>query len=42
MQPIFEQFNHLRIVDNNNYPAFFYKDDKKYILKIEEAEYENR
>lgn len=33
-----EQFNLLRIVDNENYPAFFYKDNKKYILKIEEAE----
>jgi len=32
-----EQFNLLRIVDNNDYPAFFYKDDKKYIIKIEEA-----
>lgn len=37
-----EQFNLLRIVDNENYPAFFYKDDKKYILKIEEAKDENR
>lgn len=32
-----EQFNLLRIVDNDSYPAFFYKDGKKYILKIEEA-----
>ena len=31
-----EQFNLLRIVDNENYPAFFYKNGKKYILKIEE------
>jgi len=37
-----EQFNLLRIVDNENYPAFFYKDNKKYILKIEEAGNENR
>ena len=37
-----EQFNLLRIVDNENYPAFFYKDGKKYILKIEEECYENR
>ena len=37
-----EQFNLLRIVDNENYPAFFYKDDKKYILKIEETDNENR
>jgi len=33
-----EQFNLFRIVDNENYPAFFYKDNKKYILKIEEVE----
>jgi methionyl-tRNA formyltransferase len=37
-----EQFNLLRIVDNENYPAFFYKDGKKYILKIEEESNENR
>lgn len=37
-----EQFNLLRIVDNENYPAFFYKNGKKYILKIEEAPNENR
>ena len=37
-----EQFNLLRIVDNNEYPAFFYKDNRKYILKIEEAKDENR
>lgn len=30
-----EQFNLLRIVNNDDYPAFFYIDDKKYILKIE-------
>ena len=29
-----EQFNLLRIVDNENYPAFFYKDKRKYIIKI--------
>lgn len=29
-----EQFNLLRIVDNENYPAFFYHNNKKYILKI--------
>ena len=29
-----EQFNLLRVVDNERYPAFFYKDSKKYILKI--------
>lgn len=37
-----EQFNLLRIVDNENYPAFFYKDNKKYIIKIEEANNEDR
>lgn len=37
-----EQFNLLRTVDNEAYPAFFYKDGKKYILKIEEAKDENR
>ncbi len=37
-----EQFNLLRIVDNNTYPAFFYKDSKKYIIKIEEASDEDR
>jgi methionyl-tRNA formyltransferase len=37
-----EQFNLLRIVDNESYPAFFYKNGKKYILKIEESEDENR
>lgn len=37
-----EQFNLLRIVDNKNYPAFFYKNNKKYILKIEEDKDENR
>ncbi len=37
-----EQFNLLRIVDNENYPAFFYKNNKRYIIKIEEADDENR
>jgi methionyl-tRNA formyltransferase len=31
---IAEQFNLLRTVDNDSYPAFFYKDGRKYILKI--------
>lgn len=31
---IYEQFNLLRIVDNENYPAFFYLNGEKYILKI--------
>lgn len=29
-----EQFNLLRVVDNENYPAFFYKDGFKYIIKV--------
>lgn len=33
---IAEQFNLLRTVDNDYYPAFFYKDGKKYILRIEQ------
>lgn len=37
-----EQFNLLRIVDNENYSAFFYIDNQKYILKIEKAENENQ
>lgn len=37
-----EQFNLLRTVDNNNYPAFFYKSGEKFILKIEKANNENR
>lgn len=32
-----EQFNLLRVVDNDNYPAFFYKDGRKYIVKIYKA-----
>ena len=31
---LLEQFNLLRTVDNNNYPAFFYKDGFKYLLMI--------
>ena len=30
-----EQFNLLRVVDNENYPAFFLYKNRKYILKIE-------
>ena len=37
-----EQFNLLRIVDNKDYPAFFYKNNKKYLIKIEEDKNENR
>lgn len=29
-----EQFDLLRVVDNERYPAFFYKNGKKYIVKI--------
>ena len=32
-----EQFNLLRIVSNDDYPAFFNIDGHKYIIKIEEA-----
>jgi len=32
-----EQFNLLRVCDNNNYPAHLFIDNKKYILKIEEV-----
>jgi methionyl-tRNA formyltransferase len=31
---ILEQFNLFRIVDNENFPAFFYMNNKKYIIKI--------
>jgi len=37
-----DQFNLFRIVDNKYYPAYFYKNNKKYLLKIEEATNENR
>lgn len=33
---IADQFNLLRVVDNEHYPAFFYKNNKKYIIKIYE------
>ena len=33
-QTLEQQFNLLRTVDNNDYPAFFVKDGRKYILKI--------
>ena len=32
------QFNLLRVCDNEKYPAFFYKGNKKYILKIYKSE----
>lgn len=37
-----EQFNLLRIVSNDDYPAFFEIDGHKYVIKIEEAYDENR
>jgi len=37
-QTIAQQFNLLRIVDNNAYPAYFDIDGHKYILKIEKAD----
>lgn len=33
-----EQFNLLRVVDNERYPAFFYRQGKKYIIKIYEED----
>ena len=33
-----EQFNLLRICDNQKYPAYFYKNGIKYILKIEKVQ----
>lgn len=33
-----ELFNHLRVCDNERYPAYFYMDDQKYILKIYHSE----
>ena len=35
---IFEQFDLLRIVDNENYPAFFMLNGRKYLLKIYQDE----
>ena len=29
-----DQFNLMRIVDNEEYPAFFYMGDKKFVIKI--------
>lgn len=37
-----EQFNLLRIISNEDYPAFFELDGHKYILQIKEEENENR
>lgn len=42
LKTINEQFNLLRTVDNDAYPGFFYKNGKKYILKIEEVNNENK
>lgn len=35
LKSIKEQFNLLRIADNDNYPAFFEIDDHRYVIKIE-------
>jgi len=37
-----EQFNLLRISNNNEYPTFFHINNKKYILKIEEEPKDNK
>jgi methionyl-tRNA formyltransferase len=37
-KPIANQFDLIRICDPNRFPAFFYIDDKKFILKIEVAD----
>lgn len=34
---IIEQFNLLRIVDNDDYPAFFEIDGRKYVLKVDKG-----
>ena len=34
---ILEQFNNLRVCDNERYPAYFIKDGIKYIIRIEKA-----
>ena len=34
-----ENFNHLRIVDNEKYPAWFQYEGQKYIIKINKASY---
>ena len=36
-EPLRDQFNLLRIVDNERYPAHFYKDGVEYIIKIYKA-----
>ena len=40
-QTIREQFNHLRIADNENYPLWFRIDGKKYCIKIYEDDRED-
>lgn len=39
-QPLLDQFNLLRIVDNDNYPAFFKLFGKTYIMRIEKFDSE--
>jgi len=36
-EPLRDQFNLLRIVDNERYPAHFYKDGVEYVIKIYKA-----
>jgi len=36
-----EQFNKLRVVDNNRYPAYFWNKGHKYIVKIYKASVSN-
>ena len=38
---ISEQFNVLRVCDNENYPAFFYINDEKFVLRITKESNEN-
>lgn len=37
-QTLLEQFNQLRVVNNEADPAFFFKDGQKYTLKTERSE----
>jgi methionyl-tRNA formyltransferase len=37
-QSLIDQFNLLRVVDNERYPAFFHHQGHKYVLKVEKAD----
>ena len=37
-QSIYKQFDLIRVCDPNRFPAFFYRNGKKYLLKIEAAD----